>query len=207
VQFPFDEIAICRETGEPFTKKLGPKGFLKFVGVTETGWDEIEVGWIDGKADKLKWDEYPASAVPTKDLLIRLSGAPKAMPYGRAERGNSWQCKFPGNFLIVLLATRNAVKHTTENKLAKLGIGKKNKRRYSYSTTITLPDELELEADPEHHTQGKPKCPHLRRGHIRRQHWGPARAYEKKVWIAPIFVNADHDFVATRTHYNVSPTP
>jgi hypothetical protein len=103
------------------------------------------------------------------------------------------------DFLITLLATRNAVKTTKHHKSAKLGIGKSP---YEYVTTISLPQDLE--DDEDHKPTGKTVCAHLRRGHIRRQHYGPAREYVKRIWIAPIFVNADKDYVATRTAYNIS---
>lgn len=108
--------------------------------------------------------------------------------------------------LIVLLATRNAVKTTKENKLAKLGIGKRkhkdSQRNYARITTITLPEELEH--DEEHPPTGRTVAAHLRRGHIRRQHYGPQRAFVKQVWIEPVFVNADKDFVSQRKAYNLS---
>jgi hypothetical protein len=55
--------------------------------------------------------------------------------------------------LIVLLATRNVVKTTKQNKLAKLGIGKRNFRnRFDYTTTISFP--ADLEDDPDHPGSG-----------------------------------------------------
>lgn len=104
--------------------------------------------------------------------------------------------------LIILLATRNAVKRTTENKLAKLGIGKSSRNRFAYVTTISLPSEME--SDPDHPPKGGHMAPHLRRGHVRRQHYGKENSLVKLIWIAPVFVNADSDFVASqRTNYRV----
>lgn len=103
--------------------------------------------------------------------------------------------------LITLLATRNAMKKTKKNKLGALGIGKKWLRGNSYITTISLPSELE--EDEEHPPTGAKRCPHLRRGHIRRQHYGPGNELVKKIWIAPVFVNADEGFVAQRQAYRV----
>jgi hypothetical protein len=100
--------------------------------------------------------------------------------------------------LIVLLATRNSVKTTREYKCAKLGIGK---RRHQYVTTITIPHERE---DHEASTPGASKCAHLRRGHIRRQHYGPHYMLTKQIWIEPVFVNADDKWVQQRERYNVS---
>lgn len=103
--------------------------------------------------------------------------------------------------LIALLATRNAVKSTKENKLAKLGIGKQ--KRFAYVTTICLPRPEDMDDDADHAPTGVARAPHLRRGHIRNQHFGPANAFVKLVWIAPTFVNADPAFVSTRKAYNV----
>jgi hypothetical protein len=105
--------------------------------------------------------------------------------------------------LITLLATRNIIKTTKVNKLAKLGIGGKKDllKRFAYTTTITIPDDLD---DHESVRPGGPRCPHLRRGHIRRQRFGPGRQHEKKIWIAPVFVNADPDFVNQRAAYNIN---
>lgn len=104
--------------------------------------------------------------------------------------------------LIVMLATRNVVKTTKQNKLAKLGIGKKNWRsQFAYTTTISLP--ADLDDDPDRPPTGTTKAPHLRRGHIRRQHFGPDNQYEKKIWVASVFVNADPNFVNKRGAYNI----
>lgn len=109
------------------------------------------------------------------------------------------------DLIVALLATRNSVKNRSEDKLAKLGIGKKKyKHRYRYTTTISLPDPEDMEADTEHPPTGRTVAPHLRRGHIRRQHFGPQRAFVKRIFIEPVFVNADPDFVSTREAYNFS---
>jgi hypothetical protein len=109
------------------------------------------------------------------------------------------------DFIITLLATRNAIKRTTVDKLAKLGIGKKKyKHRFTHTTTISLPRPEDMEDDHEHKPTGLHRAPHLRRGHIRHQHYGPKNTYVKRVWIAPVFVNADPDFVSAREGYNVT---
>lgn len=107
--------------------------------------------------------------------------------------------------LIVLLATRNAIKTRVKDKLLALGIGR-NKRRLNnqrplYTTTITLPT---LGDTPTGQPTGRTVAPHLRRGHIRNQAWGPRRSFHKSVWIDPIFVNADPSYVSTRVAYNTS---
>lgn len=109
-------------------------------------------------------------------------------------------CTSLGRALIVALASRNVEKTVKVNKLAKLGIGPKT----AYPRVTTISVSKNLSTDSEHATEGKPKAPHLRRGHIRRQHYGPHNAYLKQIWIEPVFVNADSDFVSQRKAYNLS---
>jgi hypothetical protein len=105
--------------------------------------------------------------------------------------------------LITLLATRNIIKDVREKKLAKLGIGRKNSQRsYERVTTISVPDELP--ADKHHPPTGETVCPHLRRGHIRRQPFGPQLAFFYRIWVQPVLVNADRGFVSKRIRYNLS---
>ena len=103
-------------------------------------------------------------------------------------------------YLLVALAAKNSVKTVKENKLMKLGIGKK-KNNYRYTTTVTIGEITETEGTGE--GGGWKVRPHLRRGHIREQRYGPNRQYSKKVFIQPVFVNASEDFINERKAYNV----
>lgn len=108
--------------------------------------------------------------------------------------------------LVVLLATRNADKKQKNSKLSKLGIGTKSdnpEKQYDTVTTISCPTCI-VDNDEEHPPTGRTCAPHLRRGHIRRQHYGPNNALVKKVWIEPMFVNADPEWISNRRRYNVS---
>ena len=111
--------------------------------------------------------------------------------------------RWVANYLLVALAAKNAVKTTKENKLAKLGIGKKNpKNSYAYTTTISIGKITET-TEGEGGSGGWTVRPHLRRGHIREQRYGPNNQYSKKVFIQPVFVNASGDFINSRAAYNV----
>lgn len=184
VQIGFDEAFEPNPTAGPAVRqKLGPRSVVLFHGLSLTSYERCEYIFTPTRSvTSLPGPE--ATAVPGERLAGTI--APNRLVDG----------------LITLLATKNAVKERRESKLAALGIGKRNPlRRFRYSTTITVPEELE--ADPEHPPTGRTVCPHLRRGHIRRQHYGPGRAYVKQVWIEPCFVNADPGFVSTRAAYNL----
>ena len=107
--------------------------------------------------------------------------------------------------LIVLLATKNVKTDTMVNRNL-LG-GKSNKKNqyrkdYPYTTTISIGKITESHVgdgdDP------RTVRPHLRRGHIRMQRFGPDRSFEKKIFIEPVFVNASQGWIAKRSAYNVS---
>jgi hypothetical protein len=89
------------------------------------------------------------------------------------------------DLLVVLLATKGVVKQTKASKLAKLGIGK---LRPQTVTTLRLDRTL---TDAAGNPTGRHVRPHLRRGHIKSQFYGPQRSLRKKIWIEPIMVNVD----------------
>jgi hypothetical protein len=125
-------------------------------------------------------------------------------------------CALLCSALITVLATSNSIKNTSENRLAALGIGTKNKKKphssYRYITRISLPHVSTMTTEPGH--TGRHVTPHLRRGHIRNQRHGPGYSQTKVLWIAPVFVMADRDFIAnanqnlpTREAYKIVKEP
>lgn len=104
--------------------------------------------------------------------------------------------------LLVSLATRNVEKATTEHKLYRMGIGKP---RHRFTTVVRIGAMAPSHTAPDAH--GTSKRPHLRRGHIRRQHHGPQGQLVKKIWIEPLFVNADKGEIAGRAAYKLVAHP
>lgn len=119
-------------------------------------------------------------------------------PYARGTVLESYRV-----FLIVALATRNIIKEVRPNKAARLGIGKAAREGYAATTTLHIGTITENITDGLGDERNSPR-PHLRRGHIRRQHYGPLNELVKKIWVAPTMVNVDQGFVDRRTAYNVS---
>lgn len=110
--------------------------------------------------------------------------------------------------LLVLLATRNIDKDVQDSPkrykdpLSKSGIRQIRNTDYRYITTIKIGKITEtVHGDGAHRG---PVRPHLRRGHIRNQRIGEGRKETKKVFIAPVFVNADEKWIETqRKEYRV----
>ena len=106
--------------------------------------------------------------------------------------------------LIVLLATKN---HVSEQKIDKdIARGRYNKKqayRKDYPITTTISIGKITETYEGKGGTGSKKRPHMRRGHIRTQHYGPNRELTQKIFIQPVFVNADEGWIAERRAYNV----
>jgi hypothetical protein len=106
--------------------------------------------------------------------------------------------------LVVILSTKNIEKNDVVDKDLVRGRFNKSKayrKDYPITTTITIGKISETHTSSEH---GGGTCrPHLRRGHIRTQKYGPNWELSKKIFIEPVFVNADEGWIAERRAYNV----
>lgn len=106
--------------------------------------------------------------------------------------------------LIVLLATKNHVKEELLNKdIARGRYNKKQAYRKDYPITTTILIGKITETYQSKGGTGAAKRPHMRRGHIRTQHYGPKNELTQKIFIQPVFVNADEGWIAERKAYNV----
>lgn len=208
---PYDRVAVRFLTDDCVLKE---NPAMPHIHERFNFWQDKESGrWHSkmGPAHYIEFRNVNLRAEPAQMWCVHDGSDPGWKPYefdaATTTAGDSMETmnERTANILITLLATRNAVKETVEHKTAKLGIGGKkmgSTRRYQYVTTIGVPKELE--DDVEHKPTGATRAAHLRRGHIRRQHYGPGNQFVKPKWIAPVFVNADPSFVNSREAYNVS---
>ena len=106
--------------------------------------------------------------------------------------------------LIVTLATKNHVKEERVNKdIARGRFNKSKAYRKDYPITTTISIGKITETYESKGGTGLKKRPHMRRGHIRTQHYGPNNELTQKIFIQPVFVNADEGWIEERRAYNV----
>lgn len=107
--------------------------------------------------------------------------------------------------LIVLLATKNADKVTRVNsERASSHRVREQAKNFSTTTTIRIGKITETMRGPSSGTGTKTR-PHLRRGHVRNQRYGENWSETKQIFIAPMFVNADENWIAEQKTYKVVP--
>lgn len=140
---------------------------------------------------------------PVLEIIMQSPKEEIRQRYGAFLRAVSDLAGHLSRLLIVSLATRNVETVTRRNSLAKFGLGKKRGHDFEYVTTIKMGTLLHYDGETGH--TGETKRPHLRRGHIRRQHYGPNNQQIKQVFIQPIFVNGfDPSRDRERDRYNVT---
>jgi hypothetical protein len=105
-------------------------------------------------------------------------------------------------FLMVVLATKNAEKVTKTNLARAISPQqRKDAAKYQYTTTIKIGKITETYGTST--SLGGTKRPHLRRGHIRIQRFGKGNAEVKKIFIQPVFVNTDENWINEQKTYRV----
>lgn len=98
--------------------------------------------------------------------------------------------------LTVLLATKNAEKKRVKNSSSSASHKHRQASRlFGYTTVIRVGKITESYSSGG---VGSPMRPHLRRGHVRHQRIGEGRKETKKIFISPVFVNADKGWIESQ---------
>jgi hypothetical protein len=177
--------------------------------------DEGLPGWLKGVSDKPLVVEYefknlPVSASQMRNVKYRtrafVGEGQDAVPWnlltGMPHDVSDNMHAFIYKALITLLATRNCERKVVENTpRAKAKKARDDSRYYSATTYISIGRITET-----HRSQGGSRGPtraHLRRGHVRRQRFGEGRSEVKTIFIPPVFVNADREWIADRKKYKL----
>jgi len=106
-------------------------------------------------------------------------------------------------FLLVMLATKNADKTTVRNTLSSPKHRVRKDAKHYYETTTIKIGQI-TENYQLNGGSGGTKRPHMRRGHIRTQHYGKNNEETKRIFIQPVFVNADEGWIAKQKNYRVT---
>jgi len=155
----------------------------------------VEMFFIKNDGTVHSWDDY--------EIYRQLNNINEKITEGYKQRMANIALKIR-QILIVMLATKN---HVSEQKIDKdIARGRYNKKqayRKDYPITTTISIGKITETYEGKGGTGSKKRPHMRRGHIRTQHYGPNRELTQKIFIQPVFVNADEGWIAERRAYNV----
>lgn len=104
--------------------------------------------------------------------------------------------------LVALLVTKNCDRKVVENTpRAKSAKAREDSKSYSTTTYISIGRITET-----YRSEGGSRGPvraHLRRGHVRKQRFGEGRKEVKTIFIPPVFVNADREWIADRKKYKL----
>ena len=128
--------------------------------------------------------------------------------HSRGEPYNEWvlmTVTLCMQILIVLLATKNTkIEQILNKQLMRGKFNKSQEYRSKFPITTTISIGKIVETYTQDGEDIRNVRPHLRRGHIRNQHYGPKNELTKKIFIQPVFVNASEGWIAERRAYNVS---
>lgn len=144
------------------------------------------------------WGIWTHLGSPESGIAVERRRGDDGRPtfFARCHRAAHWLYAL----LVVNLVSKGISQKTRENKLAKLGIGKPGKRPYAFTTYIS---PAWRPYDGESDSDRGPVRPHFRRGHVRKQHYGPGRELVRTVFIRPVWVNMELGEPAQRDHYKV----
>lgn len=160
--------------------------------VVEYGFREKEP--VDGKRDFDFWTKSFLGEGKYALPFNVISGMPRDL--------NDTMELFVYKALVTLLVTKNCDRKIVENTpRAKSAKAREDSKSYSTTTYISIGRITET-----YRSEGGSRGPvraHLRRGHVRKQRFGEGRKEVKTIFIPPVFVNADREWIADRKKYKL----
>lgn len=162
------------------------------------------------KPDKMQvMFEYVFDGTHMQVAMLRSFNGSEFIPVeskmftGTDKDWTEWVAFTAVELLIVLLSTKNIEKETeTCNKPNSRNRRERTMSKYASITTIKIGKITETARSGN--GNGGPVRPHLRRGHIRSQPYGKGKSEVKRIFIQPMFINADQGWINSQKEYRVT---
>jgi len=167
--------------------------------------------WLRNRANNFVVTEYEFQFSETGSFskfrsFMTVGEGKSAIPWALIAQMPEELCNSMNTFiykiLTVLLATKNCERKTVENTSRAKSKKARDDAKY-YSTTTYISIGRITETCRRDGSSRGPVRAHLRRGHIRQQRHGKGMQEIKEVFIAPVFVNADREWIADRKKYKL----
>lgn len=204
---PYKSFAI--ETSIKFVRLLAAKGGVEKL-QQEHKYDRYKYfcEYYDCEADyeqKDFYNDYYVRIINESGKIVEDSNTAELIDDEGGLRFFDSSSDFLMKLLIVLLATKNTkIDQITNKDLVKGKTNGANHYRKDYPITTTISIGKISETCTREGEDPRNVRPHLRRGHLRNQHYGPNNELIKRIFISPVFVNASEGWIAERKAYNVS---
>lgn len=154
-------------------------------------------GFITNNLDNSYWygtfnkkAQIPETEQSYEEYLLENDMIPV---YMEDETEKSFMNKFRSFIFNLMFILEKRPELITEERIKQKGFGN-NKKTSNYRNPIWVGKDYKIQYKyvdkKESEKDGKPKSPHFRKGHLRRQRFGKNREEVKIIWVDPVIVNA-----------------